>query len=135
MDVKALVAILAVSVLIEELALAHLSQIVFVKIITCISFFAEALEPVFAHIVVVVAAIVMLGLLSGSRMAIRTSTTTWAVAGRGEVGTDRDCRGKGSQAACSKERCKTEVVGGLRWTVVVLWGEGLACLCCAVRGD
>src|SRR6202012_4605542 len=53
MHVKALVALLTISILVVELALAHLSQIVLMQVITSISFLTKPLEPVFAHVVVV----------------------------------------------------------------------------------
>lgn len=58
--VQTLVAVLAVAVLVEELALAHLAQVVLVQVVARVALLAQALEPVLAHVVVVVAAVVVL---------------------------------------------------------------------------
>ena len=53
MHVKTLISVLTIPVLIVELALTHLPQIVFMEVVTGIAFLTEALEPVLAHVVVI----------------------------------------------------------------------------------
>lgn len=73
-DIQALITILAVPILIEELAFAHLSQVVFVEVVAGIPLLAQALQPVFADIVIVCSAVVMLCLLRRGRMSVGTSS-------------------------------------------------------------
>lgn len=113
MNIKTLVAILTVAVLVVELTFAHLSEVVFVKVVTCIALFTEPLEPMFADIVVIVATVVVLRLLGWCRVSVGATSTSGTLAGSSEVRANRDCRGKGSEAIGTKERSEAEVVSGL----------------------
>lgn len=53
MEIQTLVAVLAVSMQIVELALAHLPQIVLMQIVTLVAFLAKRFEPVLADVVVI----------------------------------------------------------------------------------
>jgi hypothetical protein len=83
MDVETLVTILTVAILVVELTLAHLSKVVFVQIVASIAFLAQALEPMFAYIIVilVVAAevVVLILLWSWSRVSVGTASAARAV--------------------------------------------------------
>ncbi len=91
MNIEALVSVLAIPILVVELTFAHLSQVVFVEVVTGITFLAKSLEPVLADIVVVLAAIVMLRLLRGCGMTVSASTAARTVSGRGVFRADWDC--------------------------------------------
>lgn len=101
MDVQALITILAVAVLIIELAFAHLSKVVLVEIITSISLLAQALQPMLADVVVVRAAIVMLWRLCRSWVSVGTSSTEGTRTCGSVCWTHWDCRGEGSEAVGS----------------------------------
>lgn len=51
------------------------------EVVTCVAFFAEAFEPVFADEVIVAAAVVVLGLLGWCWVAVWTAPAEGAVAG------------------------------------------------------
>ena len=59
MNIQTFIAILAVSILVVELALAHLAEVVFVQVIAFISLLAKTFQPMFTHVVVVVSSIVV----------------------------------------------------------------------------
>ncbi len=80
MHIQTLVAILAVSVLVVELAFAHLPQIILMQVVAGIALLAQALEPVLADIVVIRAAEVAVGRLRGCGMAVWTSSAQRTVA-------------------------------------------------------
>jgi hypothetical protein len=74
---------LTVPILVVKLALAHLTQIIFVEVVACIALFAKRFKPVLADVVVVVAVVVVPcgSGLRRSGMAVRTSSTKGTVAG------------------------------------------------------
>jgi hypothetical protein len=114
MNIQALVSVLAIPILIVELTFAHLSQIVFVEVVTGVSFLAKALEPVLADVVVVLAAIVMLmRLLRGCGMTVGASTATRTVSGRGVVGAYWDCCSECGDTVGTEEWCEAEIVRGI----------------------
>lgn len=113
MHVQALVTVLAIAVLVVELAFAHLPQVVLVEIVARLSLLAKALEPVFTHIVVVGPAVVMLRWLSRRWVPFRAAPAAWAMACCHIIGADRDGRSESGQPISTKERCKTEGVAGL----------------------
>lgn len=127
-DVEALVAVLAVAVLVVELALAHLPQVVLVEVVARVPLLAQAFEPVLAHVVVVLAAVVVRRLLRRCRVAVGAPAPSRAVARRGVVRTDGDLGGEGGDPVGSKERSEAEVVrrGGGRC--------GCCCCCRSSRG-
>ena len=59
MDVETFVTILAVPILIEELALAHFAEVVLMQIVAFIPLLAKTFQPMLAHVVVVVSAIMV----------------------------------------------------------------------------
>lgn len=101
MNIKTFVSILTIAILVEELTLAHLSKIVFVEVVACIALFAEALEPMFADIIVIISAVVMLGLLCWGWMTIRTTSTSRALAVGSIIGAYRNSRGEGGESVCA----------------------------------
>ena len=77
-DIQTFIAILTEAVLIVELAFAHLSKIVLMEIVAGIAFLAKSLQPVFADVVIILPAEVVLRGLSRRWMSIGTATAKWA---------------------------------------------------------
>lgn len=90
MQIEALVAVLAVAVLVVELALAHLAEVVLMQVVAVVALHAQRFEPVLADVVVVLTPeVVVIGglLLRRGGVSIGASSAEGAVSGC-EGGTD-----------------------------------------------
>lgn len=116
MNIETFVAVLTIPILVEKLTFAHLSKIVLMKVVTGITLFTEALEPMFADIVVIVSTVVMLSLLCGCGMTIGATSASRTLTGGGEIRASWDSRGESSESVRAKVRSEAEVVGWFwRW--------------------
>lgn len=114
MDIETFVSVLAVPVLVEELAFAHLPQVVFMQIVARISLLAKAFKPMFADVVVIVASVVVLGLLGWGWVSVWTASSAGALSSGSEIGTNGNSGGEGGKAVGAKIWRKAEVVSWSR---------------------
>lgn len=103
-QIEALIAVLAVAVLVVELALAHLAEVVLMQVVAVVTLHAQGFEPMLADVVVVLTPEVVVAgglLLRRGGVSIWTSSAEGTVSGC-EGGTD-GCGGDEGVAVVAAE--------------------------------